>query len=117
MSITRVPRTAQDIRPSRGVPTRAGLDSEQASYARLSQLAKERHHLLGEQKVWQRKLERIAKRLAEIDEQMNALRQRVMPAPSEPGNAYPGVFPGRLSTEGEFTEAVREGQDGVGQAR
>jgi septal ring factor EnvC (AmiA/AmiB activator) len=90
MSITRVPRTAQDIRPSRSVPARAGRDSEQASYARLSQLAKEKHHLLGEQEVWQRKLERITKRLGEIDEQMNALRKQVIAFRGELGEHLPG---------------------------
>jgi chromosome segregation ATPase len=93
MSITRVPRTAQDIRPSRSVPARAGRDSEQASYARLSQLAKEKHHLLGEQEVWQRKLERITKRLCEIDEQMNALRERVIAFRSELGEHLPRGAP------------------------
>ena len=97
MSITRVPRTAQDIRPSRRVPARAGRDTEQASYVRLSQLAKEKHHLLGEQQVWQRKLERIAKRLREIDEQMIALRKRVVAFRSDPEEHLPGGFPGRSS--------------------
>ena len=97
MSVTRMPRTAQDIRPSRSVPARAGRDTEQACYVRLSQLAKEKHHLLGEQQVWQRKLERIAKRLGEIDEQMNALRKRVIAFRSDPGEHLPGGFPGRSS--------------------
>ena len=90
MSIARVPRTAQDIRPSRSVPGTGRWDSEQASYARLSQLAKERHHLLGEQEVWQRKLERIAKRLREIDEQMNTLRKQVIALRGDRGEHLPG---------------------------
>jgi len=76
MRVTAAPRTAHDIRPSRGVPAQPGPGDEQATYARLSQLARERRHLVEEHELGQRRLDRIAMRLAEIDTQMNRLRGR-----------------------------------------
>ena len=76
MRVTTAPRTAHDIRPSRAVPTQAGPGNEQATYARLSQLARERHHLLAEYELGRRKLDRIMTRLAEVDSQMTNLRER-----------------------------------------
>ena len=74
MRVTAAPRTAHDIRPSRAVPSQAGPANEQATYARLSQLARERHHLAAEYQLGRRKLSRIMARLAEIDSQMTNLR-------------------------------------------
>jgi hypothetical protein len=89
----RVPRTVQDIRAMRSMPTGAGPASEPDTYAKLSQLARERQHLLAEQQLWQRKLQRIASRLAEVDAQMLRLRRDVPEAraarqPAPPGQAY-----------------------------
>jgi len=78
-------RTAQDIRAPRSVPTRAGPVDDQAAYARLSQLASERRQVSGEHEQSQRKLDRAAKRLAEIDEQMSRLRGQVGELPRGPG--------------------------------
>lgn len=85
-----VPRTAHDIRTARSLPARAGPGSEQDAYVRLSQLASEKHRLVGEQELWQRKLERITKRSREIDSQMDRLRRQVSETHDEQGSRSPG---------------------------
>jgi hypothetical protein len=56
-------------------------------YAQLAQLARERQRLAGEQNLWQRKLERITRRLAEIDSQIQHLDRHTphtSPPPTRP---------------------------------
>jgi hypothetical protein len=74
------PRTVQDVRTARSLPARATAGSEHDAYARLSQLARERRRLLEEQALWQRKLERITRRLAEIGAQTERLNRQPPPA-------------------------------------
>ncbi len=77
-------RTVQDVRTARSLPGRITPGrSAQDAYARLSQLARERRQILAEQELWQRKLGRISKRLAEIDAQMESLNRHVPPAYDE----------------------------------
>lgn len=71
------------------MPARAGPGSEPDGYVRLSQLASEKHRLLGEQELWQRKLERITKRLTEIDLHMDRLRRQVSEIHDEQGSRSP----------------------------
>ncbi len=84
-----VPRTVHDIRTARSLPARAGPGSEPDAYVRLSQLASEKHRLMGEQELWQRKLERITKRLREIDLHMDRLRRQVSEIHDEQGSRSP----------------------------
>ena len=98
MKPTGAPRTAQYVRPARSIPARVGPGSEQDAYVRLSQLAREKHRLHGEQELWQRKLDRITKRLTEIDSQMDWVRRQVPEMQEEERSR----FPGRLWQEIEF---------------
>lgn len=72
-----IPRTVHDIRTARSIPARVSSASEQEAYARLSLLATEKHRLMDERKIWERKLERIEKRVREIDQQMDQLGHQV----------------------------------------
>ena len=80
MRLAGVPRTVADVRTARSMPARSGPGGEQDAYAVLGQLARERRRLLQEQELWQRKLERITRRLAEIDAQAGRLSRLVPPA-------------------------------------
>ncbi len=84
-------RTAQDSRTARSLPVRLRRGSDQETFARLTELTRERARLLGERDVWQRKLERISRRLAEIDAQV-AKVSRLIPAVTAPP-AVPGPRP------------------------
>jgi uncharacterized membrane protein YccC len=78
-------RGVADARTARSLPVRVGPGGEPDVYARLTQLARERQRLAGEQDLWQRKLERIARRLAEIDTQIQRLQSRTgQPDPASP---------------------------------
>jgi hypothetical protein len=78
-----MPRTVTDTRTTRSLPARPGPASEQDTYALLTQLAREKQRLLGEQDLWQRKLQRITARLAEIDSHTQRLRQHTPHTPSQ----------------------------------
>ena len=91
MRLAGVPRTVQDVRTARSIQARSGAGGEQDAYAVLGQLAREKRRLLQEQELWQRKLERITRRLAEIDAQAGRLSRamppvhgRQAPRPSRP---------------------------------
>lgn len=68
-------RTMQDIRTMRSVSTRAIPTSEGAIFLQLHRLASEKLRLDREVELWLRKKERIEKRLGEIEQQMENLRQ------------------------------------------
>ena len=68
-------RTMQDIRTMRSVSTRAIPTSEGAIFLQLHRLASERLRLDREVELWLSKKERIEKRLGEIEQQMENLRQ------------------------------------------
>jgi hypothetical protein len=92
MRVAGVPRTVADVRTARSMPARPGPGGEQDAYAVLGQLARERRRLRQEQDLWQRKLERIATRLAEIDAQAGRLSRLVPPvhdaAPPRPSRQH-----------------------------
>lgn len=71
-----MPRTVTDTRTARSLPARPGPASEQDAYALLTQLAREKQRLLGEQDLWRRKLQRITARLAEIDSRTQRLHRQ-----------------------------------------
>ena len=68
-------RTMHDIRTLRSVVTRGMPTSEGAVFLQLHRLASEKLRLDREAELWMRKKERIEKRLAEIQQQMDRLRQ------------------------------------------
>ena len=68
-------RTVQDARTARSLPARLGPGGDHDAYAQLAQLAREKHRLRGERELWQRKLDRITRRLTEIDTQMQRLER------------------------------------------
>jgi hypothetical protein len=72
-----VPRTMPDVRTARSLPAGIGARCERDSYVQLSQLARERHRLLAEREIWRRRLDRITRRLTEVDSQMGQLRAQV----------------------------------------
>lgn len=84
MRLTGVPRTVADVRTVRSMPARSGPGGEQDAYAALGQLAREKRRLLAEQELWQRKLERITRRLAEIDAQAGRLSRPLPPVHDRP---------------------------------
>ncbi|MDO8673301.1 MAG: hypothetical protein Q7O66_17990 [Dehalococcoidia bacterium] len=67
-------RTMHDIRTLRSVVTRAAPPDEGAAYLHLHRLATEKLRLEKEVEIWQRKQERIEKRLTEIEQQMANIR-------------------------------------------
>ncbi|MBI2863116.1 MAG: hypothetical protein HYX94_00950 [Chloroflexi bacterium] len=67
-------RTMHDIRTLRSVVTRAVPASEGAVFLQLHRLASEKLRLERQVEIWQRKQERIEKRLTEIEQQMENLR-------------------------------------------
>jgi hypothetical protein len=80
-------RGVADARTVQSLPVRVGPGGEREVYARLAQLARERQRLAGEQDLWQRKLERITRRLAEIDSQIQHLDRHTphtSPPPTRP---------------------------------
>jgi hypothetical protein len=84
------PRGVADARTARSLLPRAGPGGVPDTYARLTQLARERQRLLAEQDLWQRKLHRIITRLAEIEGQMRQLdRHTRQPATWPPGRQPP----------------------------
>ena len=85
------PRSVADARTARSLPPRAGAGAVPDAYAKLTQLAREKQRLLGEQDLWQRKLARITTRLAEIDHQMTRLDRHTQ----NPGHTPPPPPPPR----------------------
>jgi hypothetical protein len=80
-------RGVADARTVQSLPVRVGPGGEREVYAQLAQLARERQRLAGEQDLWQRKLERITRRLAEIDSQIQRLDHHTphtSPPPTRP---------------------------------
>jgi hypothetical protein len=73
MRPTGLPRTIQDARTFRSLPRLNSASDESGGYTRLAQLAREKSRLLEEQLLWQRKLDRIRRRLAEIAVQTDQL--------------------------------------------
>ncbi len=67
-------KTMHDVRSLRSVATRAIPTSEGAVFLQLHRLASEKLRLEREVELWQRKKDRIEKRLAEIEQQMEGLR-------------------------------------------
>lgn len=68
-------RTLHDIRTLRSVATRAMPSSEGATFLQLHRLASEKSRLEREVEMWLRKKEQIEKRIGEIEQQMERLRQ------------------------------------------
>ncbi|MBI4306771.1 MAG: hypothetical protein HY678_10675 [Chloroflexi bacterium] len=68
------PKTMHDIRSIRSVATRAVPTSEGAVFLQLHRLASEKLRIEREVELWQRKKDRIEKRLIEIEHQMENLR-------------------------------------------
>ncbi|MBI4317320.1 MAG: hypothetical protein HY675_02425 [Chloroflexi bacterium] len=68
------PKTMHDIRSLRSVATRAIPTSEGAVFLQLHRLASEKLRLEREVELWQRKKDRIEKRLIELEQQMENLR-------------------------------------------
>ena len=80
-------RSVADARTARSLPVRAGSGGEPDVHARLTQLARERQRLAGEQDLWRRKLEGNTRRLGGIDSQVQR-RGRQAPPPG-PAPARP----------------------------
>ncbi|TAK29828.1 MAG: hypothetical protein EPO21_20425 [Chloroflexota bacterium] len=68
------PKTMHDVRSIRSVATRALPAGEGAIFLQLHRLASEKLRLEREVELWLRKKERLEKRLAEIQQQMEHLR-------------------------------------------
>lgn len=68
------PKTMHDVRTLRSVAGRASPTDEGAVFLQLHRLASERLRLEREAELWLRKKDRIEKRLAEIEQQMEGLR-------------------------------------------
>ena len=64
------PRTMHDIRTLRGIGSRVPTMSESATYLQMHRLASEKLRLEREDELWARKRERIARRLAEIEQEL-----------------------------------------------
>jgi chaperonin cofactor prefoldin len=72
------------------MPSRVGAGHDRDAYARLGQLAIQKHRLREEHELWQRKLARISRRLAEIDSQTDRLRRQVAEMRGEQRQRFPG---------------------------
>lgn len=68
-------KTMHDVRSLRSVVTRAIPNSEGAVFLQLHRLASEKLRMEREAELWLQKKERIEKRLAEIEAQMESLRR------------------------------------------
>lgn len=85
-----IPRTVHDVRTVRRTAARAGPVGEREAYTRLSQLASEKRRLTEERELWERKVERITRRLTEIDRQMDRMQRHIAEINGEQGLRSPG---------------------------
>lgn len=69
---------------------RAGPVGEREAYTRLGQLAGEKRRLMEERDLGQRRIERITRRLTEIDRQANRMQRHVGELHGEQGSRPPG---------------------------
>jgi hypothetical protein len=79
-----------EVRTVNSTAARAGPVGEREAYTRLTQLVSEKHRLTEEQELWQRKVERITRRLTEIDRQMDLMQRHVAEINGEQGSRSPG---------------------------
>lgn len=80
----------REVRRTPRSRTARGAVGEREAYTRLSQLVSEKRRLTEERELWQRKVERITRRLTEIDLQMDQMQRHVAALHGAHGSRSPG---------------------------